>query len=74
MAEKFRSSAARNLVAAVRRAGGDVERVGNGRLKVTGPTGTVTIHEPGGETRRDLRRSSATLLIEEKTGLKLGGR
>jgi hypothetical protein len=71
MAERYRSSAARDLVAAVRRAGGTVERRGVGRLVVTGPDGTVTIAEPSGETRRDLRSSSAGKLIEEKTGLKL---
>lgn len=39
---------------------------------VTGPEGSVTIQEPGGETRRDLRRSSAVRLVEERTGLVLG--
>jgi outer membrane biogenesis lipoprotein LolB len=55
----------------VRKAGGTVERTGKGRLQVTGPDGSVTIQEPSGETRRDLRRSSAGRLIEERTGLKL---
>jgi hypothetical protein len=71
MSERFRSSAARDLVAAVRKAGGTVERRGVGRLVVSGPDGSVTIAEPSGETRRDLRRSSAGRLIEEKTGLTL---
>jgi hypothetical protein len=71
MAERYRSAAARNLVGAIRRAGGTVERRGVGRLVVTGPGGSVTINEPSGETRRDLRRSSAGKLIEERTGLRL---
>jgi hypothetical protein len=70
MVERYRSSAARELVAAIRRAGGTVERR-QGRLVVIGPAGQVTIAEPGGETRRDLRRSSAATKIQEKTGLVL---
>lgn len=73
MSERYRSPAARDLVAAVRKAGGTVERRGVGRLVVTAPDGrSVTIAEPSGETRRDLRRSSAGRMIEEKTGLVLG--
>lgn len=71
MAERFRSNAARKLVKAVRDAGGEIERTGAGRLRVTGPQGTVTIHEPSTESRRDLRSSSAAKLIEEQTGLRL---
>jgi hypothetical protein len=69
--ERWRSSAARDLAKAIRRAGGDVERAGVGRLKVTGPKGSVTIAEPSSETRRDLRSSSAAKLISERTGLQL---
>lgn len=72
MAERWRSPEARALAAAVRAAGGTIERTGKGRLVVTGPAGSVTMHEPGGETRRDLRKSSAGRLIEERTGLRLG--
>lgn len=71
MTERWRSAAARDLARAVRKAGGKIERVGVGKLKVTGPFGAVTIHEPDGETRKDLARSSASRLIAEKTGLKL---
>jgi hypothetical protein len=71
MPERWRSSAARDLAAAIREAGGTVERAGRGRLKVTGPRGTVTIQEPAGESRRDLRRSSAARKITEATGLEL---
>lgn len=73
MADRWRSSAARDLAKAIRRAGGEVERVGVGRMRVTGPAGVVTIHEPGAETRADLARSSAAKLIAEKTGLDLSG-
>jgi hypothetical protein len=73
VAERWRSSSARTLVAAVRSAGGTVDRVGTGRLRITGPAGTVTIAEPSGETRRDLRRSSAARLITDRTGLDLAG-
>jgi hypothetical protein len=71
MPERWRSSAARELVAAVRKAGGDVERVHPGRLRITGPKGTITIHEPSGDTRRDLRREGAAGKIAEATGLVL---
>ena len=71
MAERFRSSAARALVTKVRAAGGTVTRSGRGKLAITGPAGTVIIPEPGGETRRDLRRSAPTRMIEQRTGLTL---
>jgi hypothetical protein len=68
--ERWRSKEARDLVRVIRAAGGEVERVGTGRLKVTGPKGSVTIAEPGGGgTRRDLRRSSAVNMIKYRTGL-----
>lgn len=70
--ERWRSKAARDLVKAIRQAGGDVERTGVGKLKVTGPTGSTTLFEPSSGTRRDLRRSGAEKKIEEATGLKLG--
>lgn len=71
MAERWRSAAARELVQAIRKADGHVQRRGTGRLVVTGPAGSVTIAEPSGDTRRDQRSSSAVRLIEERTGLKL---
>ena len=70
-AERWRSAAARDLVAAVRAAGGGVERKGKGKLLVTGPRGQVTINEPGGESRRDLRSGSAARKITAATGLHL---
>lgn len=69
MTSGYRSSAARDLVRQVQRAGGEVVRLSKGRLRVTGPSGSVTIRELGDETRRDLRRSSAAKLIEARTGL-----
>lgn len=71
MAERWRSSAARDLVKSVRKAGGDVERAGVGKMKVIGPRGTVTIAEPMSDSRKDLSRNSAAKLILEKTGLEL---
>ena len=72
MPERWRSNAARQLVRAVRDAGGTVERTGTGRIRVTGPSGSITIQEPSGDTRRDLRRDSAVAKINEATGLRVG--
>ena len=72
MPERWRSPAARELAAAIRKAGGTVERIGTGRIRVTGPSGSITIQEPAGDTRRDLRRDSAARKITEATGLELG--
>ena len=72
MPERWRSREARELVAAVRAAGGTAERVHPGRIRITGPRGTITIHEPSGATRRDLRRDSAARKIADVTGLDLG--
>ena len=55
----------------VSQAGGDVERANKGRMRITGPSGTVTIQEPADESRKDLARSSARKLITERTGLAL---
>lgn len=71
MPERWRSKAARQLARAIRNADGNIERTGTGRLKVTGPAGSVIIHEPGGDTRLDLERDSAARLIRERTGLAL---
>jgi hypothetical protein len=65
----FRSKASRELFKAVQNAGGSIERMSTGRIRITGPDGVVTIHEPSGDTRKDLLRSSAYKLITEKTGL-----
>lgn len=73
MPDRWRSPAARELAKAVKDAGGTVERVGKGRIKVTGPSGTITLQEPAGDTRRDLRRDSAARKVAEATGLDLGG-
>jgi hypothetical protein len=71
MAERWRSSAARDLVKSVRKAGGEVERAGVGKMKVTGPKGTVTIAEPTSDSRKDVARNSAAKVILDKTGLEL---
>jgi hypothetical protein len=71
MAERWRSSAARDLVKSITKAGGEVERAGVGKMKVTGPRGTVTIAEPTSDSRKDVARNSAKRVILEKTGLQL---
>lgn len=71
MPERWRSDAARQLVKAVRKAGGSAHRSGVGRIKITGPAGEITIQEPSGETRRDLRRDSVAGKISGATGLAL---
>ena len=71
MPERWRSPAARELVATIRKAGGTVERAGRGRIHITGPDGEITIQEPAGDTRRDLRHDSAAVKIAEATGLEL---
>jgi hypothetical protein len=71
MPERWRSAAARALVKKIRDAGGQVERVGVGKLRVAGPAGAITINEPSGETRKDLTRSSAVKRIATETGLDL---
>jgi hypothetical protein len=72
MPERWRSNAARKLAKTIRDAGGSVERAGRGRIKVTGPAGEITIQEPAGDTRRDLRGDSAAKKIAEATGLDIG--
>jgi hypothetical protein len=42
-----------------------------GKIRITGPRGGITLNEPSGETRRDLRRDSAARKITEATGLEL---
>jgi hypothetical protein len=69
--ERWRSSAARELAAAIRKAGGTVERAGRGRMRIAGPDGKITIQEPSEDTRRDLRRDSAARKIADATGLQL---
>ena len=69
--DRYRSSAARDHVRAIRKAGGTVERTGKGRLKVTGPSGEVTIQEPSSQTRPDLARNAAAVLRREQTGLEI---
>lgn len=71
MTERWRSPAARNLARAVRRAGGTIDRAGVGKLRITGPGGSVTIHEPGSQVRPDKARDDAARKIRARTGLEL---
>lgn len=65
--ERWRSTAARELVQRIRGAGGHVQGIALGRLLVTGPTGQVTVPQP--ENRGQARSSRVT--IAEGTGLTL---
>lgn len=72
MTDRYRSAAARDLMRAIRKSGGRIERCPRGRIVVTGPKGSATIQEPnGGELDRGRRNSSITKFIREKTGLEI---
>jgi hypothetical protein len=71
MPDRWRSPMARLLARAVEAAGGTIERTGRGRIRVTGPAGSITIQEPGSETRPDLARDSVARKIAGRTGLVL---
>lgn len=71
MADRWRSAAARDLAKSVKKAGGEVERAGVGKMKITGPKGHVTIIEPLSDSKKDVARNSASRLILEKTGLEI---
>lgn len=68
MTERWRSKAARELVRKVRKMGGTAERMGNGKVKITGPDGSVTVQEP--PNTRGLR-GPWYVAISGMTGLKL---
>jgi hypothetical protein len=69
VSEGWRSKAARDLAAAVRRAGGTVERTGKGRLRITGPAGTAVVAEPGASSGNDKRAGNTVATIHQRTGL-----
>lgn len=61
----WRSKEAREIAKAVKKAGGEVERTGQGHMKVTGPIGVAFIpSEPGSN-----RLAQAYETIERCTGL-----
>jgi hypothetical protein len=68
--KRWRSKEAKEVVAAVQRAGGQVERAASGHLKVTGPAGSAVVASAPSAGRtggRAVRNTLAT--IRSKTGL-----
>jgi hypothetical protein len=64
--KRWRSKEAKEIVAAVQRAGGQVERTASGHLKVTGPTGSAIVASAtASRTSRRLapRSSSSTEFV-----------
>jgi hypothetical protein len=70
--KRWRSKEAKELVAAVQRAGGRVERTASGHLKVVGPAGSAVVASAPSAGRTGGRAIHNTLAtIKSKTGLDL---
>jgi hypothetical protein len=70
--KRWRSKEAKAIVAAVQRAGGQVERTASGHLKVIGPAGTAIVASAPNTGRTGGRAVHNTLAtIRGKTGLQL---
>jgi hypothetical protein len=70
--KRWRSKQAKQIAAAVQRAGGQVERTASGHLKVTGPTGSAVIASAPNAGRAGGRAVHNTLAtIRSKTGLQV---
>jgi hypothetical protein len=70
--KRWRSKQAKEIVAAVRRAGGQVERTASGHLRVIGPAGSAIVASAPNAGRtggRAVRNTLAT--IRSKTGLEV---
>ena len=70
--KRWRSKQAKEIVAAVQRAGGRVERTAGGHLKVIGPAGfaiVVSVFNVGRAGGRAVHNTLAT--IRSKTGLEV---
>jgi hypothetical protein len=70
--KRWRSKEAKQIVAAVQRAGGQVERTASGHLKVTGPTGSAIVASAPNAGRgggRAVHNTPAS--IRSKTGLQV---
>jgi hypothetical protein len=68
--KRRRSKEAKEIVNAVQRAGGQVERTASGHLKITGPAGSAVVASAanaGGAGGRVVHNTLAT--IRSKTGL-----
>jgi hypothetical protein len=66
--KRWRSREAKEIVAAVQRAGGQVERTASGHLKVTGPAGAAIVASAP-NAGRAVHNTLAT--IRSKTGLQV---
>ena len=70
--KRWRSKEAKEIVAAVQRAGGQVERTASGHLKVIGPTGSAIVASAPNTGRAGGRAVHNTLAtIRSKTGLEV---
>ena len=70
--KRWRSKEAKEIVAAVQRAGGQVERTASGHLKVSGPTGSAIVASAPNAGRTGGRAVHNTLAtIKSKTGLQV---
>lgn len=70
--KRWRSKEAKEIVAAVRRAGGQVERMASGHLKVIGPAGAAVVASAPNTGRTGGRAVHNTLAtIRSKTGLEV---
>jgi hypothetical protein len=70
--KRWRSKQAKEIVAAVQRAGGQVERTASGHLRVIGPAGSAIVASAPNAGRtggRAVRNTLAT--IRSKTGLEV---
>jgi hypothetical protein len=70
--KRWRSKQAKEIVAAVRRAGGQVQRTARGHLKVMGPAGAAIVASAPNTGRTGGRAVHNTLAtIRSKTGLEV---
>jgi hypothetical protein len=70
--KRWRSKEAKEIVAAVQRAGGQVERTASGHLRVIGPTGTAIVASSPNASRTGGRALHNTLAtIRSRTGLEV---
>jgi hypothetical protein len=70
--KRWRSKEAKEIVAAVRRAGGQVERTASGHMKVIGPAGSAIVASAPNAGRAGGRAIHNTLAtIRSKTGLEV---
>ena len=70
--KRWRSKQAKQIVAAVQRAGGQVERTASGHLKVIGPAGSAIVASSPNTGRTGGRAVHNTLAtIRNKTGLEV---